>query len=53
MRGRIGGLRVELCRLPIGGLVMPAPFAKIRRFRLAIFFVGGVLGNIAVIGVVA
>ena len=53
MRGRIWGLRVQLRQLPIGGLVMPAPFAKIRRFRLAIFFVGGVLGNIAVIGVVA
>ncbi len=52
-RGRIGGLPVELRQLLVGGLVMPAPFAKIRRFWLAVFFIGGVLGNIAVIGVVA
>jgi membrane-associated protease RseP (regulator of RpoE activity) len=54
MRGRIGKLRLELCRLPVGGLVMPAAaFGKFLRLRLALFFVGGVLGNIAVIGVIA
>lgn len=53
MRRRIGELRLELRRLPTGGLVMPAAFGEIRRFWLALFAVGGVLGNVAVIAVVA
>jgi hypothetical protein len=39
--------------MPVGGLVMPSASGQFRRFGLALFFIGGILGNIAVIGVAA
>ena len=53
-RGRIGGLAVELRRWPVSGAVWPAPDAVLpKRWLLALFLLGGVLGNIAVIGLVS
>jgi hypothetical protein len=53
MHWRIGELRLELRRWPLGGFVMPVAFRYVGKCRLALFYLGGVLGNIAVIGAIA
>jgi hypothetical protein len=52
-RGRIGALQLELRMVPIGGFVMPAALTMLqKRWQAALYFLGGVLGNIAMIGVI-
>src|SRR5262245_25542318 len=53
MRGRIGQLQLELRLLPFGGLVEPTALVNFeKRGPMALFFLGGILGNIAMIGAV-
>lgn len=51
LRWRVGGTQVVLRLVPVGGLVMPAVLPDLqKRWPMALFFIGGVLGNIAAIG---
>jgi hypothetical protein len=53
LRRRVGGAQLVLRLVPVGGLVMPAVLPDPqKRWTMAFFFVGGVLGNIAAIGAV-
>jgi hypothetical protein len=52
-RGRFGELWFELRLLPLLGLVNPYPSVTIRRARLAIMLLGGVLANAATIVLIA
>jgi Peptidase family M50 len=52
-RGRIGETRFELHAVPWSGLVRCYPQPVIRRLPMLFFVLGGVLGNAALIGVVA
>jgi hypothetical protein len=52
-RRRFGELWFELRLLPLLGLVNPYPSATIRRARLAVMLVGGVLANAAAIALIA
>src|SRR6266536_1259603 len=53
LRGRVGELQLELRLLPLCGFVVPAASAGLpKRWAVALYLLGGVLGNIAVIGVV-
>jgi hypothetical protein len=54
VRGCIRGARVELRLVPFGSLVIGAEAtSRPKRWAVALYFLGGVLGNVAVIGVVA
>ena len=51
LRRRIGGSQLVLRLVPVGGLVIPAALPDLRkRWPMALFLIGGVLGNIAAIG---
>ncbi len=53
LRRRVGGAQLVLRLVPVGGLVMPAALPDLqKRGPMALFFIGGVLGNIAAIGAV-
>jgi len=52
-RRRFGELWFELRLLPLLGLVNPYPSATIRRARLAVMLLGGVLANAAAIALIA
>jgi ATP-dependent Clp protease adapter protein ClpS len=53
-RGRVGKLRLEFRLWPLEGLVMPAaPTTLPKRRAVVLYMLGGVLGNIAAIGVIA
>ena len=53
LRGRIGELRLEFRLLAIGGLVVPSALPDPeRRGAMALYILGGVLGNIAAIGII-
>jgi hypothetical protein len=53
LRRRVGGAQLVLRLVPVGGLVIPTVLPDLRRrWPMALFFVGGVLGNIAAIGAV-
>jgi len=53
MRRHVGATELQLRLVPLGGLVLPAAIPDLqRRWPLALFFVGGVLGNIAAIGAI-
>ncbi|MBO0757268.1 MAG: site-2 protease family protein, partial [Bradyrhizobiaceae bacterium] len=53
MRGRVGKAQLEFRLFLFGGFVIPAALPNFRkRGPMALFFVGGVLGNMAMIGVV-
>jgi hypothetical protein len=52
-RRRFGELWFELRLLPLLGLVNPYPSATIRRVRLAVMLLGGVLANVAAIALIA
>jgi hypothetical protein len=53
-RSHIGDMALELRRWPVSGAVWPAPDAVPPKHWLqAVFILGGVLGNIAVIGLVS
>ncbi len=53
MRGRIGKMQLELRVLPVGGLVIPAALPNFhKRGLMALFFLGGVLGNVTAIGAI-
>jgi hypothetical protein len=52
LRGRVGDVRVEARLVLLGGWVICAETASApKRWAVALYFLGGVLGNIAVIGV--
>jgi hypothetical protein len=51
LRRRVGGVQLVLRLVPVGGLVIPVALSDIkRRWPMALFLSGGVLGNIAAIG---
>jgi hypothetical protein len=53
VRGYTRNARVELHLLPIGSLVICAESTnKLKRWAVALHFLGGVLGNLGVIGVI-
>lgn len=53
MRGRVGKMQLELRVLPVGGLVIPAALPNFHnRGLMALFFAGGVLGNVTAIGAI-
>jgi Peptidase family M50 len=53
LRGRLGNTRLELRLLPVVGFVLPAPKTRISKPRLTLAILGGVLGNVAMIVLVA
>jgi hypothetical protein len=52
-RGRIGETQFELHAIPSGGCVQCYPQPVVRKFSTLFILFGGVLGNVALIGVVA
>ena len=53
VRGYTRNARVELRLLPIGSLVICAESTnKLKRWAVALYFLGGILGNLGVIGVI-
>jgi peptidase M50-like protein len=53
LRGRVGNVQVELRPFPVGGLVIPAALPNLeKRGPMALYFLGGILGNFAVIGAI-
>jgi hypothetical protein len=52
-RGRIGETRFELHAVPLSGFVQCYPQPVIRRVSMLFFVLGGVVGNAALIGLVA
>lgn len=53
LRGRVGSTRLELRLLPLSGFVSPGLITDLRKGPLSLFLLGGVLGNAAVICLVA
>jgi hypothetical protein len=49
----IGGVELELRAVPVCGFVTPASYANASRLGVCLFTAGGVIGNIALIGVAA
>ena len=53
MRLHVGKVQLEWRLLPVGGLVVPAALPNLQaRGPMALFFLGGVLGNVAAIGAI-
>jgi Peptidase family M50 len=53
MRLHVGKVQLEWRLLPVGGLVVPAALPNLQaRGPMALFFFGGVLGNVAAIGTI-
>ncbi len=52
-RGRIGETRFELRAVPLSGFVGCYPQPFIRKISTLVFQLGGVLGNVALVGLVA
>jgi hypothetical protein len=52
-RGRIGDTRLEVRALPLSGFVAVYPELVVRKYRVALFLLSGVLGNIALIALLA
>lgn len=53
LRRRLGQAQLVLRLVPVGGLVMPAVLPDLqKRWRMALFFIGGVLGNCTAIAAV-
>jgi len=53
MRLHVGKVQLEWRLLPVGGLVVPAALPNLlARGPMALFFLGGVLGNVAAIGAI-
>jgi peptidase M50-like protein len=53
LRARVGETRLELRLLPVAGFVAAYPVVVIRKHWQLLFLLGGVLGNMALIGLVA
>jgi Peptidase family M50 len=53
LRGHVGSTRLELRLLPLSGFVSPRLVTDVRKGRLSLFLLGGVLGNAAMICLVA
>src|SRR5262245_57896636 len=53
LRGRVGGTRLELRLLPLSGFVAPRLVTGVRKVPLSLFLLGGILGNAAVICLIA
>ena len=53
LRGKIGRTRFVLGSLPMTGFAQPFPILIIQKYKLAIFCIGGALGNFALIFLVA
>jgi hypothetical protein len=51
LRGRVRETTIELRLLPLAGFVIPYPPMVYRPFWYALFLLGGVLGNVALIGI--
>jgi membrane-associated protease RseP (regulator of RpoE activity) len=51
LRGRIGETRFELRVLPANGFASIFPLGVVRKFRLALFILGGVLANALVLAI--
>ena len=53
LRRRVRGVQLVLRLVPVGGLVIPTVLPNLqKRWPIVLFFIGGVLGNIAAIGAV-